>query len=134
MQHALLGLAENTALPPELIDQLIATADADVAEAVACRSDLSRVQLAALSRFEGAAIRLAHEGRLTADDVDPAAQPRVALALLEERSGRPEWARLLAADPLVETREKVAACPGLPHDVMQTLGYDPKSSPSTTKT
>jgi hypothetical protein len=125
VQHALLGLAENTALPPELIDQLIATADADVAEAVACRSDLSRVQVAALSRFEGAAIRLAHEGRLTADDVDPVAQPRVALALLEERSGRPEWARLLAADPLVETREKLAACPGLPHDVMQTLGSDP---------
>ncbi|WP_327104212.1 hypothetical protein [Nonomuraea glycinis] len=125
VQHALLGLAENTALPPELIDQLIATTDADVAEAVACRSDLSRVQVAALSRFEGAAIRLAYEGRLTADGIDPVARPRVALALLEERSGRPEWARLLAADPSVEAREKLAACPGLPHDVMRTLGSDP---------
>jgi hypothetical protein len=108
-----------------LIDRLIATADTDVAEAVACRSDLSRVQVAALSRFEGAALRLAHEGRLTADDVDPADQPRVALALLEERAGKPEWGRLLATDPLVETREKLAACLGLPHEVIRTLGADP---------
>ncbi|MFI6540668.1 hypothetical protein ACIBHY_49990 [Nonomuraea sp. NPDC050547] len=127
MHHALLGLAENPALTSELIDQLITAAatDADVAEAVACRADLSRVQVAALARLEGAAIRLAHEGRLTADDVDPVAQPQIALALLGERSGRPGWGRLLAADPLAETREKLAACPGLPHDVLQTLSADP---------
>ena len=81
--------------------------------------------MAALARFEGAAVRLARGGRLAADDVDPLAQPRVALALLEARSGRPEWARLLAADPLVDNREKLAACPGLPHDVTQTLASDP---------
>ncbi|MFD0634456.1 hypothetical protein [Catenulispora yoronensis] len=129
MQHALLGLAENAALPPELIDRLIlaadAYADADLAEALAVRPDLSDAQTATLMRFEAAAIRFAHEGRLTIDSVDPAARPRVALALLEERSGRPEWAYSLAADPRADIRERLAACPALPHEVMRTLASDP---------
>ena len=48
MQHALLGLAENPALPPELIDRLISTADADLAEALAVRPDLDDTQMATL--------------------------------------------------------------------------------------
>src|SRR5690348_16504365 len=90
VQHALLGLAENAALPPELIDRLISSADAELAKAMAGRPDLSNAHTASLMRFEDAAVRLAREGRLTVDDVDPLAQPRVALALLEEGSGRPE--------------------------------------------
>ena len=125
MQHALLGLAENPALPPELIDRLISTADADLAEALAVRPDLNDAQMATLMRFEAAAVRLAHGGRLTADNVDPTARPGVALALLEERSGRLEWAYRLAADPRVEIRERLAACPALPYEVMQTLASDP---------
>ncbi|WP_228001317.1 hypothetical protein [Nocardia australiensis] len=124
MQHALLGLAENPALPTELVDRLIMAADADLADVLACRPDLNRAQVVALARFEGAAVRLAGDGRLTADDVDPVARPRVTLALLEVRSGRPEWARLLATDPLMDHREKLAACPGLPRDVTQTLASD----------
>lgn len=125
MQHALLGLAENPALPPELIDRLISTADAELAETLAVRPDLSDAQTAALTRFETAAIRLAHQGRLTYDNLDAGARPRVALALLEERSGKPQWAYQLAADPRAEIREKLAGCPALPHDVMQTLASDP---------
>ncbi|MFI9325677.1 hypothetical protein ACIGXI_38670 [Kitasatospora aureofaciens] len=127
MNHVLYGLAANPALPCELVDRLIAVADADLAEALACRPDLSHAQVTALaSRFEEAAIRLAYEGRLTADDVDPAVQPRAALALLEEGAGRPQWARLLATGPLVEHREKLAACPDLPPDVALTLAADPQ--------
>jgi hypothetical protein len=62
---------------------------------------------------------------LTADDVDPVTRPLSALALLDEGAGRPEWARVLAADPDVRHREKLAACPGLPADVVDRLAADP---------
>ncbi|MBV6700405.1 hypothetical protein KV557_25430 [Kitasatospora aureofaciens] len=127
MNHVLYGLAANPALPSELVDRLIAAADTDLADALAGRPDLSRAQAAALaSRFEQAAVRLAYEGRLAADDIDPVAQPRAALALLDERAGLPQWAQVLAADPLVEHREKLAACPDLPVEVARTLATDPE--------
>ncbi|MEV0537977.1 hypothetical protein [Kitasatospora sp. NPDC050463] len=127
MNHVLHGLAANPALPSEPVDRLIAVADPDLAEALACRPDLSHAQVRALaSRFEEAAVRLAYEGRLSATDVNPAVQPRAALALLEEGTGRPQWARLFAADPLVESREKLAACPDLPRDVAAALATDPE--------
>ena len=125
VRRALHGLAENPALPPGLVDRLIMVADADLADDLACRPDLSRAQIVSLARFEAASVRLAGDRRLTADDVDPVARPRVALALLEQRSGRVEWARLLAADPLVEHRERLAACPDLPEDVTRALACDP---------
>ncbi|GAB3887644.1 hypothetical protein GCM10027612_26820 [Microbispora bryophytorum subsp. camponoti] len=52
------------------------------------------------------------------------AQPLAALALLTEGAGRPEWARLVAADPDAGCRERLAACPGLPTDVAETLAAD----------
>ena len=126
MNHLLCGLAANPALPSELVDRLIEVADADVDHDLAGRADLSRVQAVTLaSRDEGNGVLLAYTGRLTAADVDPTAQPRVALALLDEGVGPPEWARLLAADPEVEHREKLASCPGLPPEVVETLAADP---------
>ncbi|TQE34550.1 hypothetical protein Sipo8835_15255 [Streptomyces ipomoeae] len=126
MNPVLCGLAANAALPSELVDRLIALADADIALELAGRADLSRAQAVALaSRAEVIAVRLAYDGRLTAADVDPVAQPLVALALLDEGAGDPEWARLLAVDPVFEHREKLAACPGLPPDVRETLAADP---------
>ncbi|MFD7284048.1 hypothetical protein ACFV80_45530 [Streptomyces sp. NPDC059862] len=125
MNHVLYGLAANPSLPSELVDRLIAVADADLGCDLAARTDLSRAQVVALAaRGEEIAVRLAHEGRLTADDVDPVTQPYAALALLAEGAGRPEWARLLAAHPITEHREKLAACPTLPPDVMETLAAD----------
>ncbi|MGN9814727.1 hypothetical protein ACTMUQ_05190 [Streptomyces sp. SD11] len=124
--HLLCGLAANPALPPELVDRLISVADDDLADDLACRADLSRAQALALAeRVEEGAVRLAYEGRLTAADIAPVAQPAAALALLGRGAGRPEWARLLAADPDHERREKLAACPGLPSDVVDTLAADP---------
>ncbi|MGW6013046.1 hypothetical protein [Streptomyces sp. NPDC055210] len=126
MHHLLCGLAANTALPPELVDRLISLADDDLADDLACRADLSRAQAVALvERVEESAVRLAYEGRLTAADIDPVARPDAALALLDRGAGRPEWARLLATDPSHERREKLAACPGLPPDVVDTLAADP---------
>lgn len=129
MNHVLCGLAANAALPSELVDRLIANADADayadIAEALARRADLSHAQAVALaSRVAESAVRLAYDGRLTAADVDPVTQPKAALALLDAGAGSPPWARLFAADPVAEHREKLAACPGLPPDVVETLVAD----------
>ncbi|GAA3446882.1 hypothetical protein Pve01_46540 [Planomonospora venezuelensis] len=125
MNSVLCGLAANPALLPDLVDRLIMVADEDVAVSLAEREDLTRAQAVALvSRVEQSAGRLAERGLLTADDVDPVAQPLAALALLAEGAGRPAWARLLAADPITERRERLAACPGLPAEVQEILAVD----------
>lgn len=125
VNHVLFGLAANEALPSDLVDRLIAVADADLGHVLAGRADLSHAQAVSLaSRVAGSAVRLAHGGHLTAADIDPVAQPLAALALLDARAGSPEWARILAADPSHEHREKLAACPELPADVVDTLAAD----------
>ncbi|WP_409238777.1 hypothetical protein [Streptomyces sp. PA5.6] len=128
MTYVLRGLAANPALPTELVDRLIAVADADsgTADDLAARADLTRPQAIALAaRVAESAVPLAYAGKLTAADIDPVARPDAALALLHERTGRPEWARLLASDPDVERRKRLAVCPGLPSDVVRTLAADP---------
>ncbi|MFF8729332.1 hypothetical protein ACF073_22945 [Streptomyces sp. NPDC015171] len=129
MHHILCGLAANPALTSETVDRLIAVADDDIATDLAGRADLSRSQAVALAaRVQGSAALLAYEGRLTAADIDPGAQPDAALALLDGGTGPAEWARLLAVDPARERREKLAACPRLPSDVVETLAADPEVS------
>ncbi|MER5757214.1 hypothetical protein [Streptomyces sp. NPDC002088] len=44
MNHVLCGLATNEALPSELVDRLIAVADADIADGLVSRADLSHEQ------------------------------------------------------------------------------------------
>ncbi|MFE7766727.1 hypothetical protein [Streptomyces sp. NPDC057438] len=125
MNHLLCGLAANPALPAELVDRLVALADDEVDHHLTGRDDLSHAQTLRLAgRSELNGVPLAYRGRLTAADVDPTAQPRVALALLDEGTGDPAWARLLVADPVVDHRERLAACPGLPADVVETLVAD----------
>ncbi|MEU8756858.1 hypothetical protein AB0C88_40910 [Streptomyces chartreusis] len=126
MTHVLHGLAANPSLPPELIDRLITIADTDLSSELAARTDLTPTQLTTLAaRGDEIAVPLAYEGRLTADDVDPAVQPYAALALLDEGAGRQEWTRFLATHPTTRAREKLAACPDLPPDVVRTLAADP---------
>ncbi|QFQ96049.1 hypothetical protein F9278_07430 [Streptomyces phaeolivaceus] len=126
MHHLLCGLAANPALPSGLVDRLLAMADAEIDHQLGRRADLGRARAVTLAgRDEALGVWLAYEGGLTAADVDPTVQPLVALALLDEGTGDPEWARLLAADPVVRHREKLAACPGLPPDVVETLAADP---------
>ncbi|MEV7807577.1 hypothetical protein AB0O28_31975 [Microbispora sp. NPDC088329] len=125
MDHVLCGLAANPALPADLVDRLITVADDDIAADLARRADLTRGQAAALvSRVQDVAALLAERGLLTAADIDPVAQPLAVFALLTEGVGRPEWARLFAADPDADRRERLAACPGLPPDVAETLAGD----------
>ncbi|MFF0451688.1 hypothetical protein ACFYT4_36000 [Streptomyces sp. NPDC004609] len=125
MNHVLYGLAVNEALPFELVGRLIAVADADIADGLAGRADLSREQAVDLAaRVEESTVRLVYEGRLTAADINPLTQPQAALALLDELAGDPEWARLFAQDPDADRRAKLAACPGLPADVRETLAAD----------
>ncbi|BCY05126.1 DUF2336 domain-containing protein [Actinoplanes sp. L3-i22] len=172
MDDLLVALAGNPALPPALVDRLIGRADDELALALAYRADLTSAQVRALAaRDTGAAVVLARDGRLTADDLaTPAGDAPIApaggapttpagggpivaaesgstvaggaaigaggaqgvvdptyvqLALLDEGRGRPEWARRLAAAPIPEVRQKVAACPGLPADVVELLAADP---------
>ncbi|WP_104630092.1 hypothetical protein [Streptomyces sp. MH60] len=125
MNHVLCGLAANPVLPAELVDRLIAVADPDIAQDLAGREDLGRAQVLALvSRVPECAVRLVHEGRLTEADIDPVTRPDAALALLGEGGGDPRWARLLAGDPDRVRREKLAACPRLPPDVVEALVAD----------
>lgn len=92
MNPLLRALATHPALPPELIDRLIRTGRADVADALAAREDLGQAQAVALAAHaEETAAGLARAGRLTATDIDPAAQPLAALALLDEGTGSPRW-------------------------------------------
>ncbi|MFB7288645.1 hypothetical protein [Actinacidiphila glaucinigra] len=128
MSDILPGLAGNPSLPRELVDRLIATSDGELAEALAERPDLTRAQVVALAaRDESAALRLAYGGRLTAADVDPVARPLVALAMLDQRAGPPEWARTLAGSGSAEQRKQLAACPDLPEDVARALAADPET-------
>ncbi len=125
MNPVLCGLAANVRLPSELVDRLIAVADAEIAVDLARRADLSHAQAMKLaSRVNESAVPLGYAGLLTAADVDPATRPDAALALLAERAGLPEWARLLAEDPAAERRVRLAACPGLPLDVVERLAAD----------
>lgn len=89
MNPVLHGFAANPSLPPEAVDRLIALADADLADILACRPDLGRDRAVALAaRVGDSAVRLAYEGRLTAADISPATHPQAALALLDRRAGR----------------------------------------------
>ncbi|GGX80299.1 hypothetical protein GCM10010358_38310 [Streptomyces minutiscleroticus] len=126
MHHILCGLAANPALSSESVDWLISIADDDIATVLAGRADLSHAQAVPLAeRVHESAVQLAYEGRLLGADVDPSVRPDAALALLDRGVCRPQWARLLAADPAGERRERLAACPGLPSAVVDTLEADP---------
>ncbi|WP_030295674.1 hypothetical protein [Streptomyces katrae] len=136
--HLLSGLAANPALPAELLDRLIDgliaraaagpdEADADLAQALSERTDLGSAQVRALAACdEDTALHLAHAGVLDAADVDPAARPAVALALLGAGAGPPDRARLLAAHPDRQVRARLASRPGLPLDVLEALAADPE--------
>ncbi|WP_199486778.1 hypothetical protein [Actinomadura logoneensis] len=115
------GLAANPSLPPVLLDRLIALGDQSLACALAERADLTPAQaLALISVDEACAWSLGKT--LNPDDLDPAAFPDAALALLATGHGLPGWARLLAADSL--RRARLADSQDLPADVQHTLARD----------
>ncbi|MER5401098.1 hypothetical protein [Streptomyces sp. NPDC002599] len=136
MNHVLSGLAANPALPSELVDRLIAVADADLAIDLAGREDLSHAQaVALLARDERSGVRLAREGRLTAAaaaaDVAPNATAPVLLFCLADDRARPVAAAHPALPPRVivellsdsdrQVAEAAAGNPSLPSAVMTRL-------------
>ncbi|MFI1047353.1 hypothetical protein [Streptomyces griseoruber] len=129
--YVLGGLASNASLPSELVDRLIelavADTDRDFTYDLAARSDLTHAQALALYACDlDSGPRLAREGRLTVADVDPAADPDTALALLGEGRGDPAWGRVLVAADLDSwSRQRLAECVGLPPDVVETLVAGP---------
>ncbi|MFJ3879029.1 hypothetical protein ACIPW5_16355 [Streptomyces sp. NPDC090077] len=131
MDPVLEGLAANPALPPDLLDRLVAFAVRSGGETLSYlgledRGDLSREQVLALAGCDRAtAAALARRGLLDAADVDPGAGPKAALALLDAGRGLPGWPRLLARHPDPAVREELAACPGLPPGVTALLAADP---------
>ncbi|MER6449017.1 hypothetical protein [Streptomyces venezuelae] len=138
MNHLLCGLAANPALPPELVDRLLvfaleeARADPgsefadELLHDLADRADLRHQQVRELAAHSDTMARyLAYKGTLDAADVDPGSAPNAAVALLDERRGRPEWAGLLATHPDSGIRWKLASCPGLPQDAVDLLAADP---------
>ncbi|WP_052707354.1 hypothetical protein [Streptomyces rubellomurinus] len=124
MPSLLPALAENPALPAELLQRLVDAApeDEDLAWALAHRTDLSAAQARALAALhEDSPYLLAGLG-VPVDD--PLARPDLALALLDQGRGRPEWALPLARHPDRDTRVRLAGCPGLPDQAAELLAAD----------
>ncbi|MFG2907176.1 hypothetical protein ACGF13_19185 [Kitasatospora sp. NPDC048286] len=127
MPPLLYAVARNPALPPDLLELLLDTADADeeLAHALAERTDLDPKQVRRLAgRHEEAATRLAVGGLLPAAEVDPLARPGVAIALLEEGRGAPTWALALSGVADRYLRIRLASCPGLPDEAAEALAAD----------
>ncbi|MFI6482970.1 hypothetical protein ACIBH1_33920 [Nonomuraea sp. NPDC050663] len=117
------AVAANPALPADLVDRLIASADEWTAAVLADREDLTPSQARVLAaRDESVLPGLVKRGLLPLDAVDPATRPDAALVLLAEGAGLPSWPAALAADPA--HRERLAACPGLPAGIQELLAGD----------
>ncbi|MGA5821681.1 hypothetical protein ACPC54_27905 [Kitasatospora sp. NPDC094028] len=124
MPSLLPALAENPALPPELLQRLVdaAPADEDLAWALAHRADLTPAQARALAALhEDSPYLLAGLGVPVDDPLD---RPDLAIALLDQGRGRPEWALPLARHPDRDTRIGLAGCPGLPDGAAELLAAD----------
>ncbi|GHJ42861.1 hypothetical protein Cs7R123_02030 [Catellatospora sp. TT07R-123] len=120
------GLAANPALPPAVVDQLIALDDHDIRWQLASRDDLGDGQIHRLAATGDtlAVGRLLRDGRLppgTVTDFDPA----VALVLADLGPIHPDWARRLATDPDPATRAAFATADHVPADALDTLADDP---------
>ncbi|RKE18108.1 hypothetical protein [Streptomyces sp. TLI_171] len=123
MQHLWAGLAANPALPAEAVGRLLAIDDTEVAWALAERTDLTEQQIPVLAeRTRTAADDFVADGRLVAEQVDPARQPHAALALLRARQAPVEWAELLIERP--ELWRELAQCPDLPAEPVRRMLAD----------
>ncbi|MEV4140805.1 hypothetical protein AB0J72_52645 [Dactylosporangium sp. NPDC049742] len=119
------GLAENPALPADLLDALIAAGDDELLCDLARRDDLSAAQVRAIAaRSTGAAVRLVHNGQLRAADAD-GRDTRVVAALLDATGAPPEWAHAHATSPDPWIRQLLASAAHTPAEVVARLADDP---------
>lgn len=119
------GLAVNPALPSDLLDQFVSSADTELCQDLAERNDLSLAHIRTLARRGGTAtvVRLVQRGLLHAADVD-ASDPQVGLALLEAGTAPSLW-KALAMHPEASVRAAVASIPGVPIEVSTAMVDDP---------
>lgn len=139
MRHAALlsGLAQNPALPADLLATLVTTAEGELCVDLAARSDLTRDQRRTLAARGGhpTASLLIGEGRLNAADVDVGDLDLdrhgvwIAVALLDRGMAPTGWAPRLAADHDPRVRAAVAEAAGIPTEevgaVLADLAADP---------
>ncbi|GAA1557671.1 hypothetical protein GCM10009827_093250 [Dactylosporangium maewongense] len=120
------GLAENPALPADLLDALIAAGDDELLDDLAWRDDLSAAQVRAIAaRSTDAAVCLVHHGHLLAADVD-GRDARIVAALLDATGAPPEWAHAHAASPDPWIRQLLASAAHTPAEVVAQLADDPE--------
>lgn len=119
------GLAANPSLPADLLDRLVACADAELCVDLAGRSDLAREQVRTLAARGGTAtvIRLIQRRLLASGDVNTA-DPEIQLALMNEGDAPEEWAQALASHADASVRIGLAATDGAPADVVTSLAQD----------
>ncbi|QKW24116.1 hypothetical protein HUT16_06045 [Kitasatospora sp. NA04385] len=121
----LAGLAENPALPADLVDRLVAAPHRPFE--LACRPDLSGPQLDALIARDAHGVALSRHlppqvrHRLAAHP-DPSV--RVALVISATPDERDLFERF-TADPAPEVREQLAQCDHTPADLRARLAHDP---------
>jgi hypothetical protein len=134
---ALHGLAENPALPPELLDRLIALADRDLNWHLSRRSDLSAEQRLRVTTRHTASCGC---GETPDPDVLPAERPDlppvelfrltthenplVRSALAVRRDLPRQACERLAADPIPGVRRDLAGNPSVPEAVLRSLAAD----------
>ncbi|GAA2661475.1 MULTISPECIES: hypothetical protein [Actinosynnema] len=121
------GVAENPALPAELLDRFIAIAGPELRRELARRGDLSPAQARALLACgdESIVAALLESGAVVPGDV-PLGDDRVACVVAARPGADPELVRRLAAHPDVRVRAWLAEHgEGLPVDVVTALVRDP---------
>ncbi|MFF4846047.1 hypothetical protein [Streptomyces collinus] len=126
MRDALLGLADNPALPARLFARLLASGDDEVQYTLAARERLTPSQVRSLLAVGEASLTcfLVRSGLVPWPDV-PRNHPGWLLdAVLGGVAPAAAW-REAATDPDAEVRQEVACAFGAPVDVIASLARDP---------
>lgn len=118
------GLTRNPALPPALLDRLVAGAGADLCATLADRPDLTPAHAGTLLARGGAVTAVTLVRRGLVEPVDVRSDPRAVLALLHADHAPAWWARDLVRHPDPAVRAELASCPVLPPDVIEALARD----------
>lgn len=119
------GLAGNPALPADLLDRMVTSADAELATELAGSARLSPAQAGQLARIGGTdtRIRLVRRGLLGADQLCRS-EPLVVLALLDEAAVPADRALELIGHPDPSIRADLATVPRLTADLLVRLADD----------
>ncbi|MFF5015040.1 hypothetical protein [Streptomyces sp. NPDC001165] len=126
LRDALLGLAENPALPAGLFARLVASGDEEVLFALADRERLTPPQVRDLLTVGNPSLTcfLIRSGLVTWPEIPQEHPGRLLDAVLGGVAPAAAW-RQAAADPDPEVRQEVAYARDAPADVIASLAHDP---------